>query len=1322
MKKIDELVGIIQGIDSDNTISGIEIEKLKTWIKHNYELKNNPICFEIFSMLEDILEDNVIDDREKERLLDFANDYMIEHDSQVERLNVLDGIIRGIACDSIINEKEIHSLQRWMKNNKNLSGEESFDQIFALLKDVLKDNIVTEEEQNKLLDILNAIIEDKRAGLKMVTTINSEQQSELTYLGKGLIDYAARINEVFANELAIYVVKGVREYKNLILNCEKLCTLNVNEVIATEELDEQQLAQDLLPKIMSKKPYVISYEEFNLLPEAITKMFETFGYVIKVINNNIFHEFYPIATGINKSVVIQKIDSDKEAKAKRVWDECYICKESLYLSYQSIEANIDGNVEQVNIFEEKEFDMNAKEADVDNAYDLARTEETYLSTLIEILEGESKDISVFEDKQGFLSYQVSLLKVLAGLGYNIALIKKSVSKIRDKNIDDYEKILKRKNDAYSFKTIDFYVEPGYTLETEEISQGEIVSALVNNAVKAYTEEDYNDVFVTAPTGAGKSILFQIPAIYLAENYELLTIIITPLIGLMNDQVNNIESMTDLAATINSEYTPEEKEQIKEDIQNGKKSILYVSPETLLSNNPITTLIGDRKIGMLVIDEAHIVTTWGKSFRPDYWYLGDYISFLRQRGGYRFPIATFSATITYGGDDDMHGDIIDSLKMKTGRYEYVAPMRRDDIQFEIANIKKENDYLKEKETTVIRSLTKVKNGKHKTIAYFPYVSQINNFRDKLSDEFGVDVNRYYGGLDKSVKNEHMQSFAGSNDGLMLATKAFGMGIDIDDIEIVYHYAPTGNLCDYVQEIGRAARDNSIMGIAKTDFYEEDFRFIKQLFGMSAINNYHIKAILSKLREIYQLKKKRNFTISPDDFAYIFSNSRDFGEAENKLKTAVLMIQKDFELNPHINFKPLIFKPRSMFTRGYFLISEKGVEKLKKSRYYRYFKLYTSGDSLSNESIETRQVWDVNEGHYRTENLAQSVRYFGDIYMVDFKRMWDECFDEYTFANFKRLFYQGGLPGLEFAENFTQKYLLTIRTGQANFAEVKDKLNVIIKEIVDVFSRPDIGTRHMTLSEIGDLLASTEHLNLSKDERMVVAENFVNTVNMYKNVSQFNNARPFAYNSQTDKYRIKSQNTLVSTIKKIGKDFGSKFSMSMKGAEKTFLIDDFANRETDGVRPINATKSSEMYIAQLLEAFKLGSYQVVSGERPEYFVRINSITQIEKILNDQGYSSKMVEMVKDRHEKSIEMMTEFFTILDSDSARWDYIERYFVGMQSIGEVDEGGDKIQQVKNAKYGKGYVLEIEGNKMKVQFENEKDPKLFPYPAAFESGALQKLN
>ena len=189
-------------------------------------------------------------------------------------------------------------------------------------------------------------------------------------------------------------------------------------------------------------------------------------------------------------------------------------------------------------------------------------------------------------------------------------------------------------ESYSFRSHSYYdvakLENG-DKDTINISQEQIVSDLVTQVETCMNgRNDFRDLFVTAPTGAGKSVMFQLPAIYLAENHNLLTIVISPLIGLMNDQVKNLEIKNyKYARTINSDISPVIKQDIIEKVASSQYHILYISPETLLSRSDVEQLIGDRTIGMIVIDDAHIVTTWGKQFRPDYWYLGDHITKLRK---------------------------------------------------------------------------------------------------------------------------------------------------------------------------------------------------------------------------------------------------------------------------------------------------------------------------------------------------------------------------------------------------------------------------------------------------------------------------------------------------------------------------------------------------------------------------------------------------------------------------------------------------------------------------------------------------------------------
>ena len=224
--------------------------------------------------------------------------------------------------------------------------------------------------------------------------------------------------------------------------------------------------------------------------------------------------------------------------------------------------------------------------------------------------------------------------------------------------------------------------------------------------------------------------------------------------------------------------------------------------------------------MIVIDEAHIVTTWGKQFRPDYWYLGDHIRKLRKKQikskERSFVIATFTATAIYHGLEDMYTETINSLHMLSP-ITYLGYVKRNDIEIVIDKAKKGKDTRSEYELNKFEEIEKIIKRaiitNKKTLIYFPTVALINRCYEYLRSKREVErVAIYLGNLSKDDKQEYYEKFYAKEKLVMLATKAFGMGIDINDIEIVAHFAPTGNVCDYVQEIGRAARKEDLRGEA------------------------------------------------------------------------------------------------------------------------------------------------------------------------------------------------------------------------------------------------------------------------------------------------------------------------------------------------------------------------------------------------------------------------------------------------------------------------------------------------------------------------------
>ena len=208
----------------------------------------------------------------------------------------------------------------------------------------------------------------------------------------------------------------------------------------------------------------------------------------------------------------------------------------------------------------------------------------------------------------------------------------------------------------SFRMLKMYKDLSINHDIVEISQGSIIETVIQQAEFAYKGEKdkVGNVLLTSPTGAGKSLLFQLAAIYLAQKYELLTIVVSPLVALMTDQVEGLTGYN-AVATLNSNITAAEKESILEGVRDGKINLLYLSPELLLSYS-IKSFIGERKLGLLVVDEAHTVTTWGRDFRVDYWFLGDYLRKTRRTLHYPFPIFALTATAVWDPSGKKEGQI------------------------------------------------------------------------------------------------------------------------------------------------------------------------------------------------------------------------------------------------------------------------------------------------------------------------------------------------------------------------------------------------------------------------------------------------------------------------------------------------------------------------------------------------------------------------------------------------------------------------------------------------------------------------------------------
>ena len=270
---------------------------------------------------------------------------------------------------------------------------------------------------------------------------------------------------------------------------------------------------------------------------------------------------------------------------------------------------------------------------------------------------------------------------------------------------------------------------------------------------------------------------------------------------------------------------------------------------------------------------------------------------------------------------------------------------------------------------------------KTLIYFPTVALINRFYDYcIMQELGRYVVRYHGQMHKTEKIESYEAYLAGQKKIMLATKAFGMGIDIDDIEVIIHFAPTGNVCDYVQEIGRAARRKDLQGQALYKYMSNDFKHINRLHGLSTIQKFQLVQVIEKVYELYTQKirnvssnrltrRQNSMLIDAESFSYIFEGPMgDQDDAINKVKSAMLMIQKDFE--SRFGFAPFYVRPIPLFSQGYFQISEHDQRKL----HNKYPNILTLSDEANN------------------------------ICMVDLSRIWEKDYKKlHSFPQFKYLLY-------------------------------------------------------------------------------------------------------------------------------------------------------------------------------------------------------------------------------------------------------------------------------------------------------------------------------
>lgn len=382
-----------------------------------------------------------------------------------------------------------------------------------------------------------------------------------------------------------------------------------------------------------------------------------------------------------------------------------------------------------------------------------------------------------------------------------------------------------------------------------------------------------------PTGGGKSITFQLPALMAGEAIHGLTVVISPLQSLMKDQVDNLEEngIVD-AVTVNGMLSPIERAEALARVENGMATILYISPEQLRSKT-IERLLLSRNIARFVIDEAHCFSAWGQDFRVDYLYIGDFIRELQKKKALKagIPVSCFTAT----AKQKVISDICDYFKKKLNlNLElFATTATRENLQYAV--LYKETE---EEKYNTLRSLIEQKNCP--TIVYVSRTRRTLELANKLTSD-GFPAKPFNGKMDSNEKIANQESFIRNEIKVIVATSAFGMGVDKKDVKLVIHYDISDSLENYVQEAGRAGRDQSIRAECYVLYNDNDLNKHFILLNQTKLSISEIQQVWKAIKDLTKLRPRA--CCSPLEIARQAGWDDSVSDIETRVKTAIAALE-------------------------------------------------------------------------------------------------------------------------------------------------------------------------------------------------------------------------------------------------------------------------------------------------------------------------------------------------------------------------------------------------------------------------------------------------
>ena len=382
-----------------------------------------------------------------------------------------------------------------------------------------------------------------------------------------------------------------------------------------------------------------------------------------------------------------------------------------------------------------------------------------------------------------------------------------------------------------------------------------------------------------PTGGGKSLTFQLPALLQGEAFHALTVVISPLQSLMKDQVDHLERAgITRAVTINGLMSPVERADACARVLSGSASLLFISPEQLRSRT-VERLLLSRNIARFVIDEAHCFSAWGQDFRVDYLYIGDFIRNLREMKQSQgpIPVSCFTATAKPKVISDIRDYFQDRLGLDLTLF--ASSAERENLRYRV--LFEETD---EDKYNALRDLIAAREGP--VIVYVSRVRRTAEIAGRLTRD-GFPALPYNGRMDPADKIENQEAFLRDRVRVMVATSAFGMGVDKPDVRLVVHYDISDSLENYIQEAGRAGRDPREQAECFVLFNNADLDKHFLLLNQTRLSLGEIQQIWKAVKDL--TRGRPQVCCSPLEIARRAGWDASGPEMETRVKTAIAALE-------------------------------------------------------------------------------------------------------------------------------------------------------------------------------------------------------------------------------------------------------------------------------------------------------------------------------------------------------------------------------------------------------------------------------------------------